>query len=115
MRFYPLAAAGAEARQSVGEYLTSQRLGRVRLGQERLFFKQGRRLCYIPYAAVGHCVRRVILVPEKLQKNGRAPAWETLVFLDTEGGEVAQVPVPGATALKIVMNELATRLPPGAI
>lgn len=115
MRFYPLADDDIPAERILADFLPARTLGRLRLGKECLYFKQGLRTCYIPYAAVGRCVRRAVILPDSLRKDGRAQAWETLVFYGPDGAELAQVPVPGATALRIVFAELAHRLPSGAL
>ena len=115
MRFYPLAADDIPAERILADFLPARTLGRLRLGNECLYFKRGFRTFYIPYAAVGRCVRRAVILPDALRKEGQAPEWETLVFYGADDAELAQVSVPGATALRVTMTELARRLPPGAL
>ena len=99
MRFYSL-----EQTQAV------ERIGIVRIGKERLYFRRMRKIYYIPYADIRRCFRRVMLVPAKLCCGRGDLEVENLVIC-TDRGEAAQIQLPGAKAGKILLEELKKRLP----
>lgn len=110
MRFCLLTDDTTEHTELAAEYAAARALGPLRLGSERLYLRRGLRTLCIPYSAVTRCRRRMIVMPEALRREGAAPALETLVLYGSEGQELAQISLPGATACRIVLAELHARL-----
>ncbi len=111
MRFYSLEQTQAVERQELAQdYKESRKIGIVRIGKERLYFRRMRKIYYIPYADIRRCFRRVMLVPAKLCCGRGDLEVENLVIC-TDRGEAAQIQLPGAKAGKILLEELKKRLP----
>lgn len=114
MNFYPLASeAGSEA-ELASEYKTAREIGKVRLGELRLFMRAGLKTYYIPYKDVRRCFRRVQLIPAKMCCGRGDFEVENLVVCGEEDAELMQVQLPGAKAAKILMAELEERIPEAA-
>ena len=111
MRFYPLIPS-AEAVESglSSEYKAAHAIGKLRLGELRLFFRAGLKTYYIPYRDIRRCFRRVMLIPAKVRGGQRDVAVETLVVCG-EKGELAQIQLPGGQAAKELLAELEKRIP----
>jgi hypothetical protein len=112
MKFYPLEEnqPQAEAKQLESEYTAAREIGKIRLGEQRLYFRSGRKVYYIPYANVRRCFRRVMLVPAKLCCGKGDLEVENLVLCG-DSGELAQIQLPGTRAAKILMEELKILIP----
>ncbi|MCD7844556.1 MAG: hypothetical protein LUG57_01600 [Oscillospiraceae bacterium] len=112
MKFYSLTNASGEAdpKELASEYEGAREIGKLRLGELRLYFKQGRKVYYIPYSAVCRCFRRVQLVQAKLCCGKGNLEIENLVICGAEG-ELAQVQLPGTKAAKVLMTELERLIP----
>ncbi len=111
MKFYSLdGTAQAHQQDMEQDYKESREIGIVRLGKEHLYFRRMRKVYYIPYTDIRRCFRRVMLVPAKLCCGKGDLEVENLVIC-TDGGEAAQLQLPGAKAGKILLEELKMRLP----
>jgi hypothetical protein len=112
MKFYPLEENQPQIDASAlkNEYETAREIGKLRLGQLRLYFRTGRKIYYVPYANVRRCFRRVMLVPAKLCCGKGDLEIENLVICG-DSGELAQIQLPGTRAAKILMEELETLIP----
>ena len=115
MHFYPVTDVKVEDGQLEGEYKAAREIGKIRMGELRLFFKSGLRTYYIPYHDVGRLFRRVQAVPAKLCCGKGDFEIENLVICDREGKELAQIQLPGTKAARILMKELEERVPEAEI
>ena len=109
MKFYPLTAAAPDVDLKT-DYDGGRAIGNVQLGNTYLFFKDKRKLYYIPYADVTRVFRRVQLVQTKMCCGKGNLEVENLVIC-TEAGEIAQIQLPGARAGVILLEEVAKRAP----
>ncbi|MCD7769361.1 MAG: hypothetical protein LUH36_04500 [Oscillospiraceae bacterium] len=112
MKFYPLTGIqdNTDPKELASEYEAAREIGKLRLGELRLYFKQARKIYYIPYNAVRRCFRRVQLVQAKLCCGKGNLEIENLVICGEEG-ELAQVQLPGTKAAKVLMTELERLIP----
>ena len=110
MKFYPLVPGAEQPAGLASEYKAARVIGKVRLGELRLFLRAGLRVYYIPYAEVRRCFRRVQLIPAKMCCGRGDFEVENLVVCG-DAGELIQVQLPGAKAAKILMKELEERIP----
>ena len=111
MKFAPLLPTGeVEPRD---EYTQAREIGPVRVGEEHLFFRDRRKVYYIPYTQLERCFRRVLLIPAKMCCGRGDLAVEHLV-LCAQGRELAQIRLPGERAGKMLLEEIA-RLAPGVL
>jgi hypothetical protein len=112
MKFYPLEEnqPQTETKQLESEYTAAREIGKIRLGEQRLYFRSGRKIYYIPYTNVRRCFRRVMLVPAKLCCGKGDLEVENLVLCG-DSGELAQIQLPGTRAAKILMEELKALIP----
>lgn len=110
MNFYPLTQAeyGQEALKT--EYKSAREIGKIRLGTENLFFRNGLKTYFIPYTDITRCFRRVMMVPAKLCCGKGDLQVENLVIWDAKR-EVAQIQLPGTKAARILMEELKQLIP----
>ena len=110
MKFYPLTAPDGTDEELSSEYKSAREIGKVRLGQLRLFLRSGTKKYYIPYRDVRRCFRRVQLIPAKMCCGRGDLEVENLVICG-DGGELMQVQLPGTKAARILMEELQTLIP----
>ena len=110
MKFYPLASPVDDPEVLASEYKAAREIGKVRLGELRLFCRAGMKHYYIPYREVRRCFRRVQLIPAKMCCGRGDFEVENLVVCGEEG-ELLQVQLPGAKAARILMEELKIRIP----
>ena len=109
MKFYPVTTAAADAALK-SDYDAGRAIGNVQLGNTYLFFKEKRKLYYIPYSDMTRVFRRVMLVQTKMCCGRGNLEVENLVVC-TEAGEVAQIQLPGARAGVILLEEVPKRAP----
>ena len=110
MKFHPLVTVVNDRNSLESEYRAAREIGKVRLGELRLFFRSGLKIYYIPYKDVRRCFRRVQVIPAR-RRFGRGDfQLENLVICGGEG-ELAQVQLPGTKAAKQLMEELEERIP----
>lgn len=110
MKFYPLTTAEAAAGALASEYAAAREIGKLRLGELRLYFRAGRKVYYIPYKDVRRCFRRVQLVPAKMCCGKGNFEIENLVICG-DAGELCQIQLPGTRAARILMEELERLIP----
>lgn len=110
MKFYPLVSAADDEGSLASEYNAAREIGKLRLGELRLYFRSGRKTYYIPYKDVRRCFRRVQLIPAKMCCGNGAFELENLVICG-DGGELCQIQLPGTRAAKILMEELERLIP----
>lgn len=110
MRFLPLASEIENAGELASEYKTAREIGKVRLGELRLFLRRSMKVYYIPYRDVRRCFRRVQLIPAKMCCGRGDFEVENLVVCG-DAGELIQVQLPGTRAAKLLMEELEERIP----
>ena len=111
MKFYPLTALQGEQAVLDKEYASGREIGGVTLGGEYLFFKEKRKVHYVPYSQVTRAFRRVQLVQTKMCCGKGNLQVENLVVCGADGAELAQIQLPGERAGKIMLEELASRAP----
>ena len=115
MNFTPLTASVEDPAALASEYKTARQIGRVRLGELRLFCRAGLRVYYIPYRDVRRVFRRVQLVPAKMCCGRGDLEVENLVVCGEDDRELFQVQLPGTRAAKLLMTELERRIPEAAV
>ena len=113
MKFYPLKAVEANTESLQTEYKSAREIGKLRLGEERLYFRSARKVFYIPYTDIHRYFRRVMLVPAKLCCGKGDLAVEHFVICDADS-ELAQIQLPGSHAAKVLMERMS-ELAPDAI
>jgi len=110
MKFYPIATSNTNDAAMQAEYAAARVIGNVRLGTEMLYFKNKRKVYYVPYTDITRCFRRVQLVQTKMCCGKGNLEVENLVICG-EGGELAQIQMPGERAGKIVLEEIGKLAP----
>ena len=111
MRFYSLTGDQVEQDQLDSEYKTAQEIGKVKMGELRLFFRAGIKTYYIPYHSIHRLFRRVLAVPAKMCCGRGEFEIENLVICGEQDQELAQIQLPGKKAAQILMEELKQRVP----
>lgn len=110
MNYYPLTQTEYGQETLRTEYRAAREVGKLRLGAQVLFFRNGLKTYYIPYQDIKRCFRRVMMIPAKLCcGKGELPV-ENLVVCDAQK-EVAQIQLPGTNAARILMEELKRLIP----
>lgn len=110
MNFYPLTQTEHDMETLRAEYKAGREIGKIRLGRENLFFRNGLKTYFIPYVDIKRCFRRVMMVPAKLCCGKGELQVENLVIYDSEK-EIAQIQLPGTKAARILMEELKQLIP----
>ena len=110
MKFVPLTQETEGADALASEYKAARQIGKVRLGELRLFLRAGLKVYCIPSQDVRRCFRRVQLIPAKMCCGRGDLEVETLVVCG-DAGELIQVQLPGTKAARILMEELQARIP----
>lgn len=110
MKYYPLTTAGINDAVLQNEYAAGRAIGNVHLGNETLFFKEKRKIYYVPYTDITRCFRRVMLVQTKMCCGKGNLEVENLVICG-ESGELAQIQLPGERAGRILLEEIAKLAP----
>ena len=111
MRFYPLTDVQVEESQLNEEYKVAREIGKIRMGELRLYFRAGLKTYYIPYRCIHRLFRRVLAVPAKLCCGKGDFEIEHLVVCGADDKELAQIQLPGKKAAQILMEELKQRVP----
>lgn len=114
MKFEPLTLPVEDITSLREEFRQAREIGKLHLGQENLYFRAGLKVYYIPYGEIRRYFRRVMRVPAKLCCGKGDFEIENLVICG-EGGELAQVQLPGAKAARIVMERMAELAPNAAV
>ena len=113
MKFYPLdeSVVPVDEEELNKEYKTAREIGKVKMGELRLFVKTGLKTYYIPYHDIRRMFRRVLAVPAKLCCGKGDFEIENLVICGENDQELAQVQLPGRKAAQILMEELKNPVP----
>ena len=114
MKFESLTSPAADTTALQEEYRHAREIGKLRLGQQHLYFRTGLKSYYLPYQDITRYFRRVMQVPAKLCCGKGDFEIENLVICG-ERGELAQIQLPGLKAAKIVMESLAELAPNAAV
>ncbi len=109
MKYYPMTVT-AENVVLEGDYAGARAIGNVKLGAAYFFFKEKRKVYYIPYSDITQCFRRVHLVQTKMCCGKGNLGVENIVICK-DGAELAQIQLPGERAGKILLEEIAQRAP----
>ena len=113
MKFESLTSSAADPSVLQEEYKQAREVGKLRLGQQHLYFRSGLKSYYILYSDIRRYFRRVMRVPAKMCCGKGDFEIENLVVCG-ESGELAQIQLPGQKAARIVMECLA-ELAPNAV
>ena len=108
-KYHPLTQNGDNAALKA-EYSAGRTIGNVVLGETHFFFKEKRKICYVPYTDITRVFRRVVLVQTKMCCGKGNLEVENIVICN-DGGELAQVQLPGARAGIILLEEMAKKAP----
>lgn len=111
MTFLPLVPSSDSREELSSEYKAAREIGRVRLGELRLYLRAGLKTYYIPYRDIRRVFRRVQLIPAKMCCGRGDLEVENLVVCGEGDAELMQVQLPGTRAAKMLMEELQTRIP----
>lgn len=114
VKFVSLTSRAEENALLQPEYAQAYAVGKLRLGQEHLYFRAGLRTYFIAYRDICRYFRRVTQVPAKMCCGHGNFEIESLVVCDAER-ELAQIELPGARAAKAVMARLAELAPDAAV
>lgn len=114
MKYTSLTSRTEEKALLHSEYAQAYAVGKLRLGQERLYFRAGFTTYYIPYCDIRRYFRRVTQVPAKLCCGKGNFEIESLVVCDSDK-ELAQIDLPGTRAAKAVMVRMAELAPDAAV
>ena len=109
MKFYPLASELAPEVVVAG-YKEGRAIGKATLSAKCLYFRDKLKVHYVPYEDITRVFRRVLLIPAKMC-CGKGDFEVENIVICTEAGEVAQIQLPGERAGKIMLEELAKRVP----
>lgn len=115
MKFYPLTDTQVDSDQLASEYKAAREIGKIKLGELRLYFKAGLKTYYIPYHDITRLFRRVMEVPAKLCCGKGDFEIEHLVICGPGDKELAQIQLPGTKAARILMDELKQLVPEAEI
>ncbi len=110
MNYHPLTQTQYSPELLQAEYKAGREIGKLRLGENDLFFRSGLKTYFIPYSEIKRCFRRVMMIPAKLCCGKGALPVENLVICDEEK-ELAQIQLPGQQAARVLMEELKQRIP----
>lgn len=110
MKFHPLTTVVNDTASLESEYKAAREIGAIRLGELRLYFRNKRKIYYIPYEDVRRCFRRVLLIPARMCCGKGDFELENLVICGEEG-ELAQIQLPGSRAAVALMEELERLIP----
>ncbi len=109
MKYYALAEGSELPPEDLSsEYSQAKEIGVIRLGTTCFFFRQRRKIYYLPYSSIRRCFRRVMLVPARMP--GGDLHVENLVIC-TDAGEAAQIQLPGEQSGKEIIEELKALVP----
>ncbi len=110
MKFIPLTIVTNDNTALESEYKTAREVGVLRLGELRLYFRNKRKIYYIPYKDIRRCFRRVMVIPATMCCGKGSLDMEHLVICGEEG-ELAQIQLPGTRAAKLLMETLEELIP----
>ena len=92
MKFTPLLKeAAADPSALTQEYAEAEDFAPAKLGAAYFFFKVGRKVYYLPLAAITRCFRRVELVNARMGCCNQGLPMESIVVCGAEEQELAQI------------------------
>ena len=115
MKFESLTSPAADVSALQEEYKQAREIGKLRLGQQHLYFRTGLKSYYLPYQDITRYFRRVMQVPAKLCCGKGDFEIEHLVICGEGDRELAQIQLPGRRAAQILMDELKLLVPEAEI
>lgn len=110
MKFYSATGKALPETGLAGEYKQARAIGVVRVGASHLFFRAGLRTYALPFEEIRRCYRRVMRVPLRMCCGKGNLDVEHLV-VEGDGGELAQIQLPGTRAAQALMELLKSKLP----
>lgn len=113
MKFIPLVPMETvpEKEALEQEYLAGRELSPVRFGMQHFFFKNRRRVYYIPYTGITRCFRRVQLVDARMGCCFTGLDVENIVLCGAEEQEIAQIRFSNERVGKVVLETLQENCP----
>ena len=92
MKFIPLLQESAADDSALSqEYAEAEDFAPAKLGAAHFFFKVGRKVYYLPLAAITRCFRRVELVNARMGCCNQGLPMESIVVCGAEEQELAQI------------------------
>ena len=111
MKFYQVTSIEPDVAVLTADHQSGREIGNIRLGKTYLFFKEKRKVYYIPYADIRRVFRRVVLVQARMCCGKGNLEVENLVICGAEDKELAMIQLPGARAGVIMLEELEKKVP----
>ena len=110
MKFTPLLKeAAADASALSQEYAEAEDFAPAKLGAAHFFFKVGRKVYYLPLAAITRCFRRVELVNTRVGCCSQGIPMESVVICGQGEQELAQIRVATERLSKALLEALGAR------
>ena len=107
MKFTPLLKeAAADASALSQEYAEAEDFAPAKLGAAHFFFKVGRKVYYLPLAAITRCFRRVELVNARMGCCNQGLPMESIVVCGAEEQELAQIRFGSERMSKALLSAL---------
>ena len=112
MKFTPLIKeAAADPSALTQEYAEAEDFTPAKLGAAHFFFKVGRKVYYLPLAAITRCFRRVELVNARMGCCNQGLPMESIVVCGAEEQELAQIRFGSERMSKALLAALAQACP----
>ena len=112
MKFIPLLKGSAAADESLlsQEYAQAEE-SPAKLGAAHFFFKVGRKVYYLPLAAITRCFRRVELVNARMGCCNQGLPMESVVVCGAEEQELAQIRFGSERMSKALLSAMEQACP----
>lgn len=117
MKFIPLQAEAAAAEKAAleQEYASAEDFTPAKIGETHFFFKVGRKIYYLPLAAVTRCFRRVELVNARMGCCNQGLPMESVVICGEAEQELAQIRLATEREGKALLKALQKACPEAKI
>lgn len=110
MNITPLVPVSATSEELLADYQSGWVVGKLRVGQSHLFFREGGQTCCVPYSAVQYCYRRIEATPARLCCGAGNLETEYLMLIGGDG-QLAKIQVPDGRAGKVLLERLRPLIP----
>ncbi len=110
MNITPLVPVSAPVEELLADYQSGWQVGKLRVGQSHLFFREGGETVCVPYSAVRYCYRRIEATPARLCCGAGNLETEYLMLVG-EDGQLAKIQVPDGRAGKVLLERLRPLIP----